>query len=119
VNVPNLSLVLIAVAATMSLPCFAGEELTGNLNDYLADGYRVVSTVTAPDSTGVTLLLVLEKEDSVVYCQVGLMNATTTADAEPVYISGPWNNELLCLPLVNQFYDGVANSGTYQPKLGN
>ena len=108
----RLSLVFLALINAPAL--WAGLYTEGNLNDYLAGGYQIVSTVSVPSSYGVDLILVVQKDESALFCQVGLSNVTQSENSKPIYVSGPWNNALLCLPLVNDAYDGVVQKGQYQ-----
>ncbi|WP_425078564.1 hypothetical protein [Ruegeria denitrificans] len=106
-------------AVSLSVICgatlSAEQPVEGNLNDLLADGFEIVSTVGTQRSNGIDLLVVVQKEEVAAFCQVGLQNVTKSEDSNPVYFSGPWNNGFLCLPLVNSAYDGVVPMGQYQP----
>ncbi len=93
----------------------AGQAVDGNLNDLLAEGFKIVSTVGTPRSTGMDLLVIVQKEEVAAFCQVGLQEVTKSHESTPVYVSGPWNNSLLCLPLVNGAYEGIVPEGQYQP----
>lgn len=105
----------VAVFAACGAGLSAEPAPQGNLNDFLANGFQIVSTVGAPRSNGFELLVIVQKEQTAAFCQVGLLNVTETETSNPVYLSGPWNNSFLCLPLVNGAYDGVVPEGQYQP----
>jgi hypothetical protein len=85
---------MIAGTLAGSLPAFSE---TRSVQFYLSEGYQIVGLAEAapfPEQPGMELIVVMQNGADAVFCQVGLMRSNSD------FLSGPWNNERSCLPLV-------------------
>ena len=81
--------IFFVVSASSMLPAIAKDKLA--LSDFLANGFKVVSSTS--ENHGSDLALFLQKGTEVVYCPIQLKNENGKL------VNGPWNDYSECIRL--------------------